>query len=321
MTAVSPDIRHFPEPQWLVYPGADARAPVHQPDPPYYRAPHLFMGFPMRYTDRDWSDTVFDLPGVEERMARAQAHPRYGTAVTDAVFMASRDGLTFKRWPEAFIRPGPQQQGSWVYGDNMIVWGMVETPSAPRTRRTSCRSTPRSTTGRAPTSAFRRYTLRSTASCPWPRPQSGGEIVTKPLIFDGGNLALNLETSGAGGVQVEIQDAAGQPLPGYALADCPAICGDDSAHIVRWEKTGGDVRPSPARPCGCASCSTTPTCTPSSSCPTSPSRRGRRSRRHRPPGPVARAARPRVGVRNDPGGRAARPTGSAGRPTGSVGNR
>ena len=32
---------------------------------------------------------------------------RHGpTAVTDAAFMSSRDGVTFKRWDEAFIRPG-----------------------------------------------------------------------------------------------------------------------------------------------------------------------------------------------------------------------
>ena len=50
--------------------------------------------------------------------------------ITDAVFMTSRDGLHFRRWSEAFLRPGPRQSGSWVYGDNMIFWGLVETASA-----------------------------------------------------------------------------------------------------------------------------------------------------------------------------------------------
>lgn len=70
----------------------------------------------------------------------------------------------------------------------------------------------------------------------------GGELLTRPLVFDGGNLAINASTSGAGSIQVEIQDAAGQPLPGYALADCPRIFGDDLELVVRW-KQGGDVRP------------------------------------------------------------------------------
>jgi hypothetical protein len=73
-------------------------------------------------------------------------------------------------------------------------------------------------------------------------------MVTKPLIFDGGNLRLNFETSGAGGIQVEIQDADGIALSGYALADCPPIPGDRLNHVVRWKGKGGDVRPLAGRP-------------------------------------------------------------------------
>ena len=76
----------------------------------------------------------------------------------------------------------------------------------------------------------------------------GGGIVTKPLRFDGGNLTLNFETSGAGSVQVEIQNAEGQPLDGYALDDCPAIFGDRLAKVVRWKTRGGDVRPLAGQP-------------------------------------------------------------------------
>ncbi len=38
-----------------------------------------------------------------------KSHPRYGTAVTDGLFMTSRDGRMFKRWAEAFLRPGPRE--------------------------------------------------------------------------------------------------------------------------------------------------------------------------------------------------------------------
>jgi hypothetical protein len=51
----------------------------------------------------------------------------------------------------------------------------------------------------------------------------GGETVTKPLAFEGGDLQRNFESSGIGGVQMEIQDEAGTPLPGYTLSDCPPI--------------------------------------------------------------------------------------------------
>jgi len=248
MTAVSPDVRHFPEPRWLVYPGSPPEHLYVNQITPYFRAPHLFVGFPMRYTEGDWRETVFDLPGVEERMARAAEHPRYGTAVTDCLFMASRDGLAFKRWPEAFLRPGPQQVGSWVYGDNMLAWGMVQTPSAIEYAPDELSFYAVDHYWEGTSVAFRRCTLRVDGFVSVAAPQAGGEVVTPPVVFAGGSLALNLETSGAGGVQVELQDAAGNPLPGYALADCPAIRGDTLSHIVRWTGGGGDVRPLAGRP-------------------------------------------------------------------------
>jgi len=41
-------------------------------------------------------------------------------------------------------------------------------------------------------------------------------------------------------VAVEIQDAAGKPLPGFALADCQPITYDSIDKVMTW-KQGGDV--------------------------------------------------------------------------------
>lgn len=41
-------------------------------------------------------------------------------------------------------------------------------------------------------------------------------------------------------MQVEIQDEAGIPVPGYTLADCPEIIGDEVMRVVAW-KNGADV--------------------------------------------------------------------------------
>ena len=214
---------------------------------PYYRAPHIFMGFPMRYTDRGWSEPMTALPGLEERLARSKAAPRYGTAITDGLFMTSRDGVLFHRWNEAFLRPGPRLKGSWVYGDNLVFWGMVETASA-------LGNAPNEISLYAPENywqdiavSFRRLTLRIDGFVSLAAPWSGGELVTRPLIFEGGNLILNAATSGAGGIQVEIQDAAGQPIEGYSLDDCPAIFCDTLRHVVRWRR-GGDLRSLAGKP-------------------------------------------------------------------------
>ncbi|MCF6286179.1 MAG: LamG domain-containing protein, partial [Candidatus Hydrogenedentes bacterium] len=47
-------------------------------------------------------------------------------------------------------------------------------------------------------------------------------------------LSLNYATSAAGSIRCEIQDADGTPIPGYTLADCDEIFGDQIAHPVSW---------------------------------------------------------------------------------------
>ena len=64
--------------------------------------------------------------------------------------------------------------------------------------------------------------------------------MTKPLTFTGKELALNFAASAAGGMRIELQDAAGKPLPGYALADAVETIGNETDRVVRW-KAGSDV--------------------------------------------------------------------------------
>ena len=248
LTATSSTILHFPKPQWLNYPDAPVEHLYTNAILPYYRAPHIFIGFPMRYTDRGWRPVLFDLPGLRERLARAKASRRYGTAITDALFMTSRDGITFHRWQEAFIRPGPRLRESWVYGDNFVFWGMVETRSelSDAPNEISLYATEGYWEGTY--TSVRRYTLRIDGFVSVHATMRGGEVITKPLVFQGGSLAINVSTSGAGSVRVEIQDAQGKPIEGYSLNDCPEIFCDDIRYIVRWRNTGSDVRPLAGKP-------------------------------------------------------------------------
>ena len=65
---------------------------------------------------------------------------------------------------------------------------------------------------------------------------TGGELLTKPLIFEGTNLLLNYATSAAGSIRIEIQDSEGNPLPGFGLEESPLIWGDKIDSVVRWER-------------------------------------------------------------------------------------
>jgi len=248
MTSSSKDILRFPEPRWLEYRGAPVQELYTNAVQPYFRAPHILVGFPMRYVDRGWTDALLELPGLEERLARAKAHPRYGSAVTDAVFMTSRDGETFKRWAEAFIRPGPARKGSWVYGDNMVLWGLVQTKSPLEEAPDEISLYATEGYWEGTYTSIRRYVLRMDGFVSLHASFKGGEVVTRPLIFTGGNLAINAETSVAGMIRVEIQDAGGRPIEGYSLEDCPEIFCDDVGRVVRWSGTGGDVRPLEGKP-------------------------------------------------------------------------
>jgi hypothetical protein len=61
-----------------------------------------------------------------------------------------------------------------------------------------------------------------------------GELVTRPLIFKGARLLLNIHTLPGGVAKVELQDEAGKPLRGFAASDCDEIRCDDVAQEVTW---------------------------------------------------------------------------------------
>ena len=175
------------------------------------------------------------LPEPENRNWRIKANQRYGTAVTEGLFMSSRDGVLFKRWNEAFLRPGIERPGTWNYGHQYIAWQVVPTKSdlegAPD--ELSLYAVESYWTGRS--SELRRYTLRMDGFVSASAPMSGGSLVTKPFTFTGKRLSLNFSTSAAGGVRVELQDAAGKTLPGFSAEDCGEIYGDALERTVAWK--------------------------------------------------------------------------------------
>jgi hypothetical protein len=76
-----------------------------------------------------------------------------------------------------------------------------------------------------------------------------GTVVTKPLTFDGDELRVNYDTSAAGELEVEILDAAGEPIPGYTRADLKArLWGNQTEQRVEWKEPGSNVRPLAGKP-------------------------------------------------------------------------
>lgn len=223
MTCTSADFALWSEPEWLEYTGAPHQHLYTNAIVPYHRAPQVFLGLPMRY-----------VPG-----RNPEKHSQDG--VSDVGFMTSRDGENFRRWNEAFVRPGLQAD-RWVNRNNLPARGIVETesdsPGAPPELSFYA------TEGyyRGPATRLRRFTLRLDGFVSVSAPPEGGELITKPLTFtkcDGPTkLSINFATSAVGSLKCELQDETGKPIPGYSLEECDEIYGDSVDRPITW--SGGD---------------------------------------------------------------------------------
>jgi hypothetical protein len=175
---------------------------------PYFRAPHLFVGFPTRFQAK--------------------------TQQVEPVFMTSRDGVLFRRWAEELI-PITAPKDRDGNRSNYMTWGMLQLPG--HDRELSVYATEAYYKG--PASRVRRFTFRTDGFVSVHAPGKA-ELLTKPLRFTGKALELNYHADHEGKLRVEIQDADGKPLPKFSFADCQPMTGDDVAHIVKW-KAGSSV--------------------------------------------------------------------------------
>ena len=239
-TCCSEDYRHWSDPEFLEYdPDRTSQLYTNQVQP-YYRAPHILLGLPTRYVERPWIPATDYLPQTEYRRLRASQSPRQGSAVTDTMLMAGRDGRHFRIWPESFLRPGLRGRNAWFYGDNYTALGMIETASrvsdAPRELSLFVSEGSHQRTSRR----LRRYSLRVDGFASAYAPLSGGELVTPPLTFTGRKLLVNYSTGAAGSLKVEIQSPGGDPVPGHGLKDAEEMFGDSLEQPILWEG-GADV--------------------------------------------------------------------------------
>ncbi|MCA9194896.1 MAG: hypothetical protein KDB03_24160 [Planctomycetales bacterium] len=177
---------------------------------PYVRAPHLLLGFPTRY-----------LPSQGQRV--------------EPTLMASRDGVHFFRWLEPVI-PEDAPQDRRGNRSNYMAWGVVELDSRPN--HLSVYATEAYYEG--PDSRVRRFEYRKDGFVKVAAGDQVGALITKPIRFSGSRLELNYACQKSGQLRVELQDARGQPLPGFSIAECEPLKGDALADSVKWNQ-GSDV--------------------------------------------------------------------------------
>ena len=66
-TGTSRDFLHWDDHADLTYVDSPVEHLYTNQVKPYYRAPHVLIGFPTRYLDRGWSDSMRALPDRENR--------------------------------------------------------------------------------------------------------------------------------------------------------------------------------------------------------------------------------------------------------------
>ena len=234
-TAISRDFIHWENQENLDFGDAPTEHLYTSQIKPYYRAPQLLIGFPARYTVRGWSPSMGFLPDAEHRMERTISSERHGTVITESLLMTSRDGVSFNRRSEAFLRPGIERSGAWAYGNQYLSWGIAETksPYGDGPGELSFYSTESYWTDKS--SLLRRYALRIDGFGSVNAAMEGGELVTKPIRFHGDTLRLNFSTSAAGSMRIELLDEHGSPLEGFTANDCEEIFGDTIDRPVIWK--------------------------------------------------------------------------------------
>lgn len=194
-----------------------------------------YIGFPTRYVERkSWTPNYDRLCGAELRRRKMSGgnDPRMGLAITDCVFMSSRDNVNWYRFDEACITPGPEREDNWVYGDCYpALGGLIRTPSKFAGEPDELSIYVENRTGSVV--QLDRYTYRIDGFASVKAGYKTKTLMTKPFTFDGDILSLNFRTSARGEIVMKIIDERGNTIDGYTT--CP-LFGDSIERIVDFEK-------------------------------------------------------------------------------------
>jgi hypothetical protein len=130
---------------------------------------------------------------------------------------------------EAFIRPGIGLQ-NWVSRSNYPALNIVQTGPTEMSIYVNQDYA-------QPTAHLRRYSMRLDGFVSIHASYKGGELITKPFYYKGGCLYINFATSAAGEIRVEVQDASGNPLPGYTMDNSEILIGNEIERVVSWNNS------------------------------------------------------------------------------------
>lgn len=197
---------------------------------PYPWAEDVYVAFPEAYRLRDDQESF----GRDERGKPVNEGP------VDIALLVSRDGVSWKRFREPYVRLG--RTGEIDGGTIYMGIGMLKRGSelwqycaiSPHTHHGRHLSLPGTEGG------IQRLVQRLDGFVSADAGPEGGEITTPVLRFSGNRLTLNCDCSALGEVWVELQDAVGQPILGYSLTEAVSVDLNGTRQEVWW-KRGPDL--------------------------------------------------------------------------------
>lgn len=200
----------------------------------YKWAPDAYFAFPIEYFH-------YEKDGPVERQILGSQKFQRGSGPIETQIAVSRDGVHWKR----FHRPAYISIGTYC-GDTLhqiyIADGMVRRGDEIWQYFFGNQEYHSSWSKRKLKQAVFRVVQRLdgfiSADSPY---DTLATIITKPLIFKGNRLVLNINTGATGYTQVGFLDQYGNPIKGYSVKDCIYINGNFVHTEVEWLKKGKDV--------------------------------------------------------------------------------
>jgi hypothetical protein len=169
----------------------------------------------------------------------------------DSQFGASRDGLHWERYDrQPFVPLG--MKGEFDWGCARVIWGLVPDVAGremyiyyragdwlhgwDRDERNKRILTEHGLGATQNIACISRLVSRRDGFTSIRGAYTGGEFTTPPLVFDGGMLVLNVDTSATGLVRVGILDESGKPIDGFTAEQCDLVHTANEIHRpVSWQ--------------------------------------------------------------------------------------
>jgi len=200
---------------------------------PYFRSPGLYIVLANRFNPGRRALTLEEERELEiTRFPGNKDTPTYtfSSDANDLVLLTTKPRSSeFDRpFMEAFLRPGPEL-GNWASRCNYasLSGGIIPTGAAEISFYITRHHLQK-------TNYIQRISLRTDGFVSVNAPYAGGAMTTVPFTYTGDHLVVNYATSAAGEIRVELQDAEGNPLPGFSMEDCDVLIGDRIDGAVSW---------------------------------------------------------------------------------------